>query len=430
MRLVLYTGKGGVGKTTTAAATGALAARRGLRTLVLSADAAHSLGDVLDARLTSEPRRLAPGFDALEVDARHVVEAHWGRVRSWLVELLRHQGIEEVVADELALLPGAEELATLVSVETWAAGGDYDLIIVDCAPTGSALRLFTLPEVAHSSLRWLLRLQRAAAHVVEPIARGLVGAPLPTADVFAEADRLVYKTLHRLRARLLSNETSVRLVVTPETMVIDEARRALTDLCLFQLASDAVVINRLYPEEACREPFFREWGQTQAERRREVEETFAPMACLSAPLQADEVRGVAALAEHGELVFGALDPAARLGTPIRLRFEREASGARVRLPLPGLDPSELEVVRVEDELVIGVAGRRRRIALPAGFSKLAVSRVRYTEGQLQVSFSESTPQSESTPRSPIGLDSPESRHAAPTGDALSPPGPPGTSRLA
>ena len=346
---------------------------------------------MLEERLGPEPKRIASDFDALEVDARQVVEVHWGRVRSWLVELLRHQGIEEIVADELALLPGAEELSTLVCVEEWAASGDYDLIVVDCAPTGSTLRLVTLPEVAHSSLRWLLRLQRAAAHVVEPLARGLVGTPLPSAEVFAEADRLFYKTLHRLRARLLSNSTSVRLVVTPETMVIDEARRALTDLCLFQLPSDAVVINRLYPEEACREAFFSEWGRTQAERKREIEEAFSPLACLTAPLQVDEVRGFEALAEHGEIVFGDLDPSARLGEAPRLRFEQDAGSARVRLPLPGLDSAQLEVARVEDELVIGVAGRRRRIALPAGLAKLEVDRVAYRDEELVVELAPPPP---------------------------------------
>jgi len=386
MRLLLYTGKGGVGKTTTAAATGALAAERGLRTLVVSADAAHSLGDVLEQRLGPEPMQLAPRLDALEVDARHVVDTVWGRVRAYAVDLLRHQGIDEVVAEELALLPGAEELATLVCVESWAQSGDYDLIVVDCAPTGSTLRLVTLPEVAHGGLRWLLRLQRAAARVVEPLARGLVGAPLPSAEVFAEADQLFYKTLHRLRARLLSNATSVRVVVTPESMVIDEARRSLTDLCLFQLASDAVIMNRMLPAEALREDFFREWGRTQDERLLEVEAAFAPMACLTAPLQADEVRGVAALAAHGEMLFGDLDPAARLGEALRMRFERDASGARIRLPLPGLDPTALDVARVEDDLLVGVAGRRRKISLPVGFSKLEVSGVAYRDAELVVSF--------------------------------------------
>ena len=387
MRLLLYTGKGGVGKTTTAAATGLLAARRGRRVLVVSADAAHSLGDVLDESLGPQPRQLAPRFDALEVDARHVVESHWGRVRSYLVDLLRHQGIDEVVAEELALLPGAEELSTLVCVEEWALSEEYDLMIVDCAPTGSTLRLVTLPEVAHGSLRWLLRLQRAAAHVIEPIARGLVGVPIPSADVFAEADRLFYKTLHRLRARLLSNQTSMRIVVTPESMVIEEARRSLTDLCLFQIAGDAVILNRMLPAEACREDFFREWGRTQLERKREVEEIFSPMACLVARLQPDEVRGVEALADHGDALFGPLDPGAQLGESPRMRFERDAAGARLRMPLPGLDPKALDVTRIEDELVIGVAGRRRKIALPVGFAKLEVERLVYRDEQLIVSFS-------------------------------------------
>ncbi|MAG33310.1 MAG: arsenic-transporting ATPase [Deltaproteobacteria bacterium] len=386
MRLLLYTGKGGVGKTTTAAATGALAAQRGLRTLVVSADAAHSLGDVFDAPLGAEPIPLAARLDALEVDARQVVETVWGRVRAYAVDLLRYQGIDEVVAEELALLPGAEELATLVCVESWAQSGEYDLVIVDCAPTGSTLRLVTLPEVAHSGIRWLLRLQRAAAHVVEPLARGLVAAPLPSAEVFAEADKLFYKTLHRLRGRLLSSATSVRLVVTPESMVIDEGRRSLTDLCLFQLASDAVIMNRMLPEEALREEFFRDWGRTQDERLLEVEAAFAPMACLTAPLQTDEVRGVPALAAHGATLFGDLDPAARLGEPPRMRFERDEEGSRIRLPLPGLDPQALDVARIEDDLVVAVAGRRRKIALPVGFSKLEVASVSYRDEQLVVSF--------------------------------------------
>ena len=388
MRLILYTGKGGVGKTTTAAATAALAAEQGQRTLIVSADAAHSLGDVLDERLGPEPRRLAERLDALEIDARFVIESHWGRVRAYLVELLRYQGIDEVVADELALLPGADELATLVCVEEWASSGHYDLILVDCAPTGSTLRLETLPEVAHSGLRWLLRLQRAAAAIVEPIARGLVGAPLPSAEVFAEADRLFYKTLHRLRARLLSSETSVRIVVTPESMVIDEARRSLTDLCLFQLSSDAVIVNRLLPDEALREEFFREWGDTQIERLREVEAAFAPLACLTAPLQADEVRGVVALVSHGRMLFGEHDPAACLSEGPQLRFEQDENGARIRFRLPGLDPEKLDVSRVDDELVVSVADRRRKIALPVGFSKLEVGRVSYRDEDLVVIFVE------------------------------------------
>jgi arsenite-transporting ATPase len=171
-------------------------------------------------------------------------------------------------------------------------------------------------------------------------------------------------------------------------MVIDEARRSLTDLCLFQLASDAVIMNRMLPEEALREEFFREWGHTQVERLREVEAAFSPMACLVAPLQPDEVRGVRALAMHGKMLFGESNPAAHLGKSLHMRFERDEEGARVRIPLPGLDPEKLEVSRIEDELVVGVAGRRRKIALPVGFSKLEVDRVSYREEHLVVSFAE------------------------------------------
>ena len=388
MRLLLYTGKGGVGKTTTAAATAAFAAARGDRVLVVSADAAHSLGDVLGERLGPVPLEVAPGLEACEVDARHVIETHWGRVREYLVNLLRHQGIDEVVADELALLPGADELATLVSVEDFAASGRYDLIVVDCAPTGSTLRLVTLPEVAHGGMRWLLRLQRAAARVAEPIARGWVGVPVPKADVFAEAEQLVFKTLGRLRDRLLSEGTSVRIVVTPESMVIDEARRALTDLALFELATDAVVLNRMLPAEALEEEFFRDWGRAQLERRAEVASVFAPLPILEAPLAEDEVRGVAALAEHGRLLFGERSPSARLGHGSGLRFERAESGGRLRIPLSGEGTAGLDVVRIEDDLVIGIAGRRRRIALPAGFARLDVERVAVEDAALVVAFGE------------------------------------------
>ncbi len=404
MRLLLYTGKGGVGKTTTAAATAAIAARRGARTLVVSADAAHSLGDVLDRPLDGtsrsrdenaaergRPIQIADRLDALEVDARSVIERHWGRVRAYLVELLRHQGIEEVIAEELALLPGADELATLATVDEWAESGDYDLIVVDCAPTGSTLRLISLPEVAHGGFRWLLRLQRAAARIAGPIASGVVGAPLPDAGVFKDAEQLLYGTLARLRARLEDPGTSVRLVVTPESMVIDEARRSLTDLALYGMRADAVVMNRVWPEAALAEGFFRDQGATQAAHRRRVEMQFAPMGLLEAPLQADEVRGHEALVRHGEALFGARDPLAVLGERPGMRFAREGDGGSLRLPIAGRDASGIEVARIDDELVIGVDGRRRHIALPLGFRNLEVARVAIESEELCVVFAPTGP---------------------------------------
>ena len=385
MRVLLHTGKGGVGKTTLALATALAAAEHGHRVCVLSTDPAHSLADALAVPVGPDMKRVADGVWAREIRAQTELDRAWTPVQAWLRALIREDA-DDLVAEELLAFPGIEELMALRAVREAEASGAFDTCVVDCAPTGSTLRLVTLPEVAHGGMRWLLRLQRAAAHVAEPIARGLVGMPLPKADVFAEAERLLFQTLGRLRDRLLSDETSVRIVVTPESMVIDEARRALTDLALFELGTDAVVLNRMLPAEALEEAFFQDWGRAQDERRAEVASAFAPLPILEAPLAEDEVRGVAALAEHGARLFGERAPSAPLGDGVGLRFERNDVGGRLRLPLSGHDAKSLDVARIEDELVIGVAGRRRRIALPAGFARLEIERVAIEEASLVVAF--------------------------------------------
>lgn len=391
MRLVLYTGKGGVGKTTTAAATAAFAASLGRRVLVASADAAHSLGDVFGERLGPTPRALAPNLDAVEVDARAETERHWGKVRDYLAQLFRHQGIEEVVADELALLPGAEELTTLLAVEAWATGGDYDFVIVDCAPTGAALRLLTLPEMARAGLRLVLRVQRVLASVVTPLAQSLVAVPLPGAEVFRDAEHLIYRRLAGLRTLLGDPRASVRLVVTPERMVIDEALRARTDLALFELACDAVVMNRLLPDGAAAEDYFRDWGRLQAERLAEVEARFAPLPVLRAALQSDEVIGVAALARHGEALFAGRAPDAVLCRERGLRFVRTKAGVRATLPLPEAHAEDLAVTKLEGELVIATGGQRRTLPLPRHVVPLALARARLADGTLTVDFAAAEP---------------------------------------
>lgn len=386
MRLLLYTGKGGVGKTTISAATAVLAAQRGHRTLLISADAAHSLGDVLAERLGADARELVPRLDALEVDARAELARHWGKIHEYLVSLFRYQGIEEVVAEELALLPGAEELAALLAVEAAAAGARYDLIVVDCAPTDTTLRLLTLPDVAHGALRLLLRVHRAVSSVITPLARSVLPVPLPDASVFRDLEQLLYQRLNRLRQRTLSDETSVRMVVTPERMVIDEARRSFTELSLFELSCDAVVMNRLLPEEATREDFFRDWGRLQDERCREVEEAFAPLPLLRSLLREDEVVGIEELSRHGAEIFADTDPAAILSKRSRVRFTRHAEGYRVHLPLPLASPGALDVAVVEDDLVVRVGSRRRSLKLPPRIAQLDLSEARVEAGELVVFF--------------------------------------------
>jgi arsenite-transporting ATPase len=387
VRLVLYTGKGGVGKTATAAATGVCAARRGLRTLVASTDAAHSLGDVLERPLGPEPLEVAPGLEAVEIDARAEVERSWGRIRDYLVALFRYQGIEEIVAEELALLPGAEEATTLLGVERWLRSGTWDLVVLDCAPTGATLRLVTLPDVAHGALRVLLRLQGVLAAAVTPVAREFVPIPLPDRHVFRDADRLLYRRLRQLRRRLLDERTSVRLVVTPERMVIDETRRAWTDLALFELPCDAVIMNRLLPQAAVSESFFADWGRLQVERLREVEALFAPLPVLQAPLQDDEVTGLERLAAHGAELFGERAPEAVLSRTPRIQFEREAEGYVVSLPLPNADPAQLDLVKVDDELVVRAGPLRRSLLLPRRIAPLDLVGARFEGDRLRIRFS-------------------------------------------
>lgn len=383
---MLYSGKGGVGKTTTAAATALRAAELGRRTLVISADLAHSLGDVFGRELGPEPCELFPKLDAVEIDARVEMARHWGGIREYLVELFRYQGIEEVLAEELALLPGAEELASLLAVEAFGRSGDYDFAVVDCAPTGSTLRLVTLPDLLGSALRMLPNLLRMLSTLVTPVARRVLDMPLPDSAVFRDVQHLLNKRARALRKRLSSQRTSVRLVVTPERMAIDEAQRAFTELSLFELTCDAVVMNRLLPEAAAGEEFFRDWYRLQRERRREVARCFAPLEVLDAPLQEDEVVGLEALSAHARQLFGEAEPDAVLSKAPRLRFDRGRRGYRVHVPLPGVSADEIEVTAVDGELVIRVGARRRAIKLPPRFASLRIESARLDAGKLVVSF--------------------------------------------
>ena len=392
MRRILYTGKGGVGKTTTSAATAAWGAALGRRTLVASADAAHSLADVFGHAdgfrrangLGDKPVQLAENLDAVEVDPRVELERHWRRIHSYLVSLLRHQGIEEVVADELALLPGAEEITTLLAVRRMADAGGYDLVVVDCAPTGSALRLLTAPEVIRGALRWLLRIQRGIASVATPLARGLFAVPLPEAAVFREAEELLYRNLRDLRGWLGDEGTHVRLVATPERLATEEALRAHTDLALFELPCDAVVMNRLLPESAGAEPFFREWVRSEAEHLSALREAVAPLPVLEAPLREDEVVGVEALAAHGRELFAGREPDAVLCRARTLRFEATEAGAAVHVPLPHVAAADLDVLKLEGEIMLRTPGRRRALPLPRHIAALDLVRARLEDGILRL----------------------------------------------
>ena len=391
---MLYTGKGGVGKTTIAAATAVCAAERGRRTLVVSADAAHSLGDVFERRLGPDPIEIAPHLDASEVDPRAEMHHHWGHIRDYLVAIFHYQGIEGIVAEELAQLPGTEEITTLLAVEKLAVSGRYDLLIVDCAPTDSALRLVTLPEVAHRAFRLLLPTMQAITRVGTPVAQKIVSIPLPRSEVFRDAETLIYDKITTLRKRITNSQTSVRIVVTPERMVIDEARRAYTEFALFEVPCDAVVMNRLLPDEAANEHFFQHWGRLQVERCREVEEVFAPLPVLRAPLLADQVTGCERLAELGRHLFAQAEPGDVFCKSARVRFGRDETGYFAQVPLPNASGDDLDVVVVDDELIITAGARRRFLKLPRRIARRRVLSAKLDAERLTVHFEPTAPPGE------------------------------------
>jgi arsenite-transporting ATPase len=397
-RVVLVTGKGGVGKTTTAAAAAVSAARSGLRTLVVSTDAAHSLGDALDVALATAPTwrdttEVEPRLHALAVGAHTAVEADWQVVRDYLLAVLAAMGVDPVVADELSSLPGAEEVIALVALAHQAESGEWDLVVVDCAPTAETLRLLALPEVLGWHLDRLLPAQRRLLTVLRPAASAASGVPAPGPEVVGVL--LAWKELMgRVRALLTSPRASVRLVLTPERVVVAESRRVLTSLSLHGYAVDAVVVNRLVPDPpagAVVDPWRSAWWGAQQEGMDRVRESFVGIPLLLAPHTAAEPIGPDALAElaaatrtdaSGAALRGLLDD---VEAP-RTRVEPDGARFVLRLPLPLATAGQVSMVRRDDDLVIEVADQRRVVALPSVLRRCVVQDAEVGRGELRVRF--------------------------------------------
>ena len=393
MRVLLFTGKGGVGKTTIAAATAVHAARSGVKTLVASADAAHSLADCLDRPLGPEPVELEPGLSAVHVDARARGERSWRAVQEYLLGVLEALGVDPLVAEELTVLPGAEEVLALLEIRDLVDRADHDLVVVDCAPSAETLRLLALPEALNRYLELSLPVERRVRRAMAAGARAVRGAdlvPRPRDHVVEAAERL-HAELSGVREAIAGPLTSVRLVLTPEALVIAEARRTLTALALYGYTVDGVVANRLVPADGG-DGWRAGWARAQAERLAEVEPSFAPARLLRAEYAAGETVGVEALADLAEHVYGAAGTGAAqmlLAPPdaaARLRVDREGDEFVLVLPLPQARRDELSLARVGDDLCLQVASHRRSLALPSALRRCVVVGARLRDGELAVRF--------------------------------------------
>jgi arsenite/tail-anchored protein-transporting ATPase len=384
-RVLLFTGKGGVGKTTVAAATAVRAAAREQRVLVTSTDPAHSLADALDVPLGDGPTPLGPYLSAQQIDAQLRLEQHWRHVRDYLVELLSWGGLGDVQAEELALFPGLDEVFSLVDLHAQVTSGRYDVVVVDCAPTAETLRLLALPDALRWYVERVISPSRHVARAVRPVVTRVSSVPVPQDGVFSAVER-IHRDLAAVHAILQdTSSTSVRLVVNPERMVISEALRTATSLSLFGYAVDAVVVNRLLPDDIT-DPYLARWKQLHSEHLETVRGSFAPTPVLTAPLFGDELVGPDALADLGETIYVTSDESEVLSHRRPIALDRDGDAFRLRIDLPFASKDDLELWRRGHELHVKVNGVKRTVPLPAAIRRHEVAGARLDAGMLDVRF--------------------------------------------
>ncbi|PVG82756.1 arsenic-transporting ATPase [Nocardioides gansuensis] len=386
MRVLLFTGKGGVGKSTVAAGTAALAAAAGHRTLVLSTDAAHSLADAFDAPVGAEPTQVAERLFVQQVDAQLRFEQSWSEIQGYLLSVLDVAGVDPVAAEELTVIPGAEEVLALLELRLHALSGDWDVIVVDCAPTAETLRLLALPEALGWYMDRVFSAERRMVKALKPLLTRAAGVPMPEDSVFDAIERL-HGELEEVRALLSGPDSSVRIVLTPETVVLAEARRSLTMLSLFGYRVDGAVVNRIFPCDGADEWRSR-WVDAQAKVLEEVEASFDGVTTWRSGYLSEEPVGVEALRSLAEAVYRDADPLAVPAGPGPFRVTRTSRGAVLHLALPHVMRTDVDLARKGDELVVTVASYRRVLTLPSGLARLPVAGARVEDGELQVRFEE------------------------------------------
>ncbi len=393
MRVILMTGKGGVGKTSVAAATGLRCAELGYKTLVLSTDPAHSLADSFDLEMGHDPREVKPNLWGAELDALRELEGNWGAVKRYITQVLQARGLDGVEAEELAILPGMDEIFSLVRMKRHYDEDDYDVLIIDSAPTGTALRLLSLPEVAGWYMRRFYKpLQAVSAALrplVEPLFRPVAGFSLPNKEVM-EAPYEFYEQIEALEKVLTDpTKTSVRLVTNPEKMVIKESLRAHAYLSLYNVATDMVVANRIIPDSVT-DPFFQRWKENQQEYRQQIHDNFQPLPVKEVPLYSEEMCGLEALERLKDTIYGDEDPSQVYYKETTLRMLQLDNHYSLEVYLPGIPKDQVELSKTGDELNIRIGNHRRNLVLPQALAALQPSGAKMEEDYLKIKFATMT----------------------------------------
>ena len=383
-RVLLYTGKGGVGKTSVAAATAVLCAQRGLRTLVVSTDIAHSLADALDQPVGPTPREIAPNLWAHEPDVFFNISRYWKTIQSYFSSLFAWGGLDEVMAEEMTVLPGMDELGNLLWIGDHVDRGDYDIIVVDAAPTGETLRLLSLPEASRWWIERIAPIGRRVQKLGGPVLRRIVGVPLPSDDVYESAEQLLGRLKHVHDLLSDPDNSSVRLVLNLEKMSIQEAQRSFTYFHLYGYPTDMVVANRVLP--AATGAYFDAWREAQARYLPMVEEQFGPVPVRTVPFFDKEMVGLERLTELGQAMFAETDPSQFLYRGRPYSVSRDESGYTLAVELPFTSKDEIALSRSGDELLLQVGAWRRNLVLPRLLLDAPTQGARMEDRVLKVRF--------------------------------------------
>ena len=387
MRVLLFTGKGGVGKTTVASATALRIAAGGKKTLLMSTDPAHSVADAFGVELSPEPTEVATNLWAEQIDPQRRLEDNWREIQQHAIAILNWAGLAEIEAEELSVIPGLDELFALADVKRHHDDDPYDALVVDCAPTGETLRLLSLPDIIQWYMERIFPVERRVMGALRPVARRITSFPLPDDGVYA-AVRRFYDKLDGVRNVLTDKgSTSVRLVVNPERMVIAEAQRTFTYLNLFGYRVDAVIVNRLIPDEVS-DPYFDRWKEIQAVHMATIDSSFSPVPILKARLRDQELVGADHLASLGDEVYGAVDPAEVLHSEDPMSITKRGPHHVLTLNLPLTQKDDLDLSVKNDELFVRVGPYRRTIMLPKVLAAREIAAARLDEGRLEVTFEE------------------------------------------
>ncbi len=385
MRIILYTGKGGVGKTSVSAATALRCADLGHRTIVISTDAAHSLADSFDLPLGPEPTLVAPNLWGQELDVLYQMDKYWDNMQKYFATVLSWRGLDDLIAEELVVLPGMEELASLLQIVHLHDDCDYDVVIVDCAPTGATLQLLSFPEVARWYLEKIFPLERKMVQLTRPILRAVTDLPVPDDELFDTIADLITQ-LTRMHD-LLSDpqKASIRLVLNPEKMVIKEAQRTFAYLNLYGYLTDAVISNRLIPDRV-QDSYFDAWKESHEKYSQMIEESFSPLPILKAPLFDQEVVGLDMLRRMAESIYGDRDPTEVYFVGQAHSVEKKDGRYSLSLLLPFVEKEDLQLTRSGDELIVHIGNRKRNLILPRVLASLDVQSAKFDGDTLVITF--------------------------------------------